>query len=268
MLEKSSNPEKIPQSVNSKIANLDNWIQDNLKGGRFRYSRVQIPENYPWQENEDGSVTVNATPFAKLGEDAAERYENHEDIVGTCREIAPSAAKILEAKGLLTNTRVLACTNNGELHYSVAGDIEDSETGEKVSVVIDLGYSQPIPVSVPVGKGPKVSDFYNGEKGPGQIYQGKTSYEAVESGDGITVTISSDSGQQVKKFEFKPAESVDEEIVKGFASVTGSMAETRIDSSGGNNRLVRENHDNNNRFHELHDLIKRTNAQVKVVFKG
>lgn len=257
---------------------LSSILPDVLRGQHILYDRGAINDSYPWTRAEDGTVMITA-PALGEGADGGARvlHSNEGTFRGTCREIAPAVAKWLGRMGSVKSSEVFGCKNDGEYHYCAVGNVENEDSGSG-RVLVDLGYSQPVPVAVVVDGGPVESDFYWGEgvskdKLPkGQAYGGKVLYEAVSEGDGIVFTIKrAPEGPVIKRFEFKPVnEQLDKDIVAGFPGATGSICDTKVVPAGilsAKAKIDRTDGDYSGRFGMLHGILKGVGARVKVVFE-
>lgn len=271
--DKENNTQKLAQSLNSFLPNI-------LLEQRVRYDRGAVNDSYPWARAEDGTVTISAPALGKDADEGAKVLHSMEgDFRGTCREIAPAVAKWLGTMGSVKSSEVFGCANDGEYHYCAVGNVENSDGGSG-RVLVDLGYSQPVPVAVIVDGGPVESDFYYGEGLPkdklpkGQAYGGKVLYEAVSGEDGgIVFTIKrAPEGPVIKRFEFKPAnEQVDKTIVAGFPVVTGSICDTKVVPAGivsAKAKIDRTDGGYSGEFGRLYNILtvaKKTNEDVRVV---
>jgi len=257
-------PNETPQ-LKEKIAQLNAWIQQQLEQGKIQYDRSPLTTDYQWEQNGD-NVTIQAPTLNNVAAKGSRKWQEQGELKGTCREIAPALAQILEQSGQLKNTQVLACTNDGEFHYVVVGDLE-SEDGGEGRVLIDMGYSQPVPQAILINGGLQESNYYNDQLGKGQIYGGKVTYEAIDSEEGVDFMIGYDKGQKTKMFKFQPVEQVDQDIVRRFASVTGKMSRTEVVSTGDSRQINRTDTAGANSFKELHDLMQKVGDQVRVAVK-
>lgn len=259
---------------------LNSILPDVLYGQHVRYDRSAINDSYPWMRAEDGTVTISAPALGEGADEGAKVLHSNEGTFrGTCREIAPAAAKWLGTMGSVKSSEVFGCANDGEYHYCAVGNVEN-EDGGSGRVLVDLGYSQPVPVAVVVDGGPVESDFYYGEGVPkaelpkGQAYGGKVLYEAVSGEDGgIVFTIKrAPEGPVIKRFEFKPVnEQVDKTIVARFPVATGSICDTKVVPAGilsAKAKIDRTDGGYSGEFGRLHNILtvaKETNEDVRVV---
>jgi len=270
------NPPDKTSKTEQLAARLSSFLPDILLEQCVRYDRSGVNDSYPWKlvEGEDGTtITITAPALGNGADEGAKVLHSMEGgFHGTCREIAPAVAEWLRRMGSVKSSEVFGCSNDGEFHYcavaEVKDEIEDEGGRPGGRVLVDLGYSQPVPVAVVVDGGPVESDFYYGEGLPkgklpkGQAYGGKVLYEAVSEGDGIVFTIKrAPEGPVIKRFELKPVnEQVDKTIVAGFPGATGSICNTRVVPagilSGGMAKIRRTDEDYADRFGTLHGILK------------
>jgi hypothetical protein len=249
-----------------------------LQNGVIQHDRSAVSRDYPWVPI--GNTVIISAPTLKEVADEGVRILSSGDgkLRGTCREIAPALAEWLKSRIVpavanfagvgsaikMKHAMVLGCTNDGEFHYCTVGDIEDVKNNGYARILLDLGYSQPVPQAVVVDRGPHESSFYDGERlDGGQIYGGKVLYEAVSEGDGIVFTIKNAAdGKLIKRFEFKTVEQVDKEIIKGFPAVTGRNFKTEVvipDPDRGEHRVNRIDRPDTGELGSLHRILRTAN---------
>ncbi|MFA7685964.1 MAG: hypothetical protein WCX95_04155, partial [Candidatus Gracilibacteria bacterium] len=250
----SRQPNETPQ-LKEKITALNTWIQAQLEQGKVQYDRSPLKTDYKWEDHDSDGIAIQAPKLEDVAEKGTQKWEEEGKLHGTCRDIAPALAKILEQSGHLKNPQILACTNDGEFHYVVVGEIETDDGGSG-RVLVDMGYSQPVPQAVLINGGLQESSYYNGEMGKGQIYNGNVTYEAIDSEKGVDFMISYKQGQETKTkiFKFQPATEVDRDIVSRFGSVTGKMSRTEVVTNGDTRRINRVDDPAENSFKKLYDL--------------
>jgi len=235
------------------LAAMNGKIWNALKSGAITYDRSSVlRDGYAdVADGEDGRKVVTIPSLEAVEEEYVQNPIN--EFHATCRELAQQLKAKLKMDGAVDNVEVFGCAGNGEAHYILI------LTKDGKDYLMDVGYSQPVPVLVPLDGKPAVSSFYpEVSEGSAQIYGGRTRYSAARDGEGQDarvgfVIIQGDSVQ--KSFTFKRmTPELDKQIVATWLKATGKAYSTSVDES---QRLVRQAIDNPRAglFMELHKHV-------------
>lgn len=180
---------------------LTKIIQDSITT-QWSYDR-RVPLAFSYWEHSTGILRVPS--FDAIGK----VYKGHGGnfLAGSCREITSILKYHLEERGV-KDVSLLGCNYKGECCYAISGVVQG------VRVLIDLGYSLPVPVPVPFGQ--EVVDS-------GDFYKECYKYSIMETPDYIGLTILK-SSQIFKEFRFvELTEQLDKEIILAWIQATDNV---------------------------------------------
>lgn len=263
-------PESSVESLESRKSVLDDWIRSQLENGKITYDRSSILQPGYAELKEDAShISIEVPSLSSL----EKQYETKipKKCHGTCREIAPYLKQRLPKEGLVDESAILGCADpdTKEAHYVNLNTIEAKK------FLVDMGYSQPVPLAIPIDGSLVESDYYPSvEKAQEQVYSGKVIYQATEDENGnVLFAITKPDGTVVKSFKFEPmTEDLDEKIIEQFIKATGKAYETRVkDGKMEKNNLGDDKTDQEKRdmFMELHKKVtdKTQRKALEIMFK-